>query len=323
MISFIVIGKNESAHLNECLNAIFVCINKYYLKQYEIVFVDSNSTDNSIEIASSFNEVKIIKALSKFNAAIARNMGAKETTGNILFFIDGDMIIDPDFLSSALNDNQDLKFDFLTGNIIHKTYNQNYFAHPAPKAHTNTMKSFNACGAYIINRTTWENVGGMNTKYNAIEDSDLLFKLLQNNIFFYKIPKTICIHNEKLFYTFPILFKKFISGKLIYRAIFYRSHLFTKNGLLLLQKSNYLKFMFLIYLIIAVSVAFSMYYLLFLYIVIVLAKNTFKNKKINLLLFKKITYDLLRDISNLFAFLFIYPSTKKNIHYKIIKQVIK
>lgn len=323
MISFIVIGKNESAHLNECLNAIFVCIQKSNLKQYEIVFVDSNSTDNSIEIASSFNEVKVIKALSKINAAIARNIGAKETTGDILFFIDGDMVVNPGFLSTALNDNHELKFDFLTGNIIHIAKNQNYFVHPTFKGITNATKSYNACGAFLIKRTTWVNAGGMDSKYNAIEDSDLLFKLLQKNIFFYKLPETICIHHEKLLYTFPMLYRKFVSGKFIYRAIFYRQHLFTKNGLLLLQKSNYLKFMFLIYITIAASIIFSMYYLLFLYIVIVLAKNTINNKKINVLLFKKITYDLLRDVSNLIAFLFIYPTAKKNTHYEIIKKAAK
>ena len=51
----------------------------------------------------NFNEVKIYIITGKFNAAIARNIGAKEAKGDV-FFIDGDMEILPDFLPLVYNE---------------------------------------------------------------------------------------------------------------------------------------------------------------------------------------------------------------------------
>ena len=56
-----------------------------------MIYVDSDSRDDSIDIVNSFKNVEVYKISGKINAALARNIGAQKSRGNILVFIDGDM----------------------------------------------------------------------------------------------------------------------------------------------------------------------------------------------------------------------------------------
>ncbi len=78
-ISFIVIGKNEGWKISKCLGSIYSCIEKNKISNYEIIYVDSQSNDDSIERVKKYKEVKIYSIINKTNAAIARNNGAKES----------------------------------------------------------------------------------------------------------------------------------------------------------------------------------------------------------------------------------------------------
>jgi len=50
-LSFIIIGKNEGWKLSLCFDSVNRCIENNSILNYEIIYVDSQSADNSIEIA--------------------------------------------------------------------------------------------------------------------------------------------------------------------------------------------------------------------------------------------------------------------------------
>ena len=89
MISFIIIGRNEGWKLKKCILSVITTIQVNKLQKYDIIYVDSKSSDNSIEIAKEFKQVKVYKITGDTNAAIARNIGASEAKGEYFFFIDG------------------------------------------------------------------------------------------------------------------------------------------------------------------------------------------------------------------------------------------
>lgn len=86
MVSFIVIGKNEGWRLDKCLSAIHYFARQEELANYEIIYVDSKSTDDSLSIAKKNAANRILLITGECNAAIGRNVGAKEAKGDILFF---------------------------------------------------------------------------------------------------------------------------------------------------------------------------------------------------------------------------------------------
>ena len=116
MISFIIIGKNEGWKITKCIESIFNTIALNNISNHEIIYVDSESIDDSIERVQFFDSVKIFQIRGDVNAAIARNIGAKEAKGDVLFFIDGDMEIIPGFLESVYINGKILSRDFISGN---------------------------------------------------------------------------------------------------------------------------------------------------------------------------------------------------------------
>ena len=100
-ISVIVIGLNEEKIIGECLSSISGlnlpgCT-------LEVIYVDSGSTDKSIEIAETFSNVRVVN-LNDANpsAAKARNLGTSVTNSEFIQFVDGDSILDDQWLKKAL-----------------------------------------------------------------------------------------------------------------------------------------------------------------------------------------------------------------------------
>ena len=71
-------------------------------KNYEVIIVSDNSLDDSIKIATKFN-ASIIELPKNKGPANARNVGAKVACGDILLFIDSDVIINVDSLNIVSN----------------------------------------------------------------------------------------------------------------------------------------------------------------------------------------------------------------------------
>lgn len=89
--SIIIITWNQKKFLEKSLPAIF----NQTIKDFEVIAVDSDSTDGAIELMAKYS-VKIIHyrdALGPvFNYARAFNMGAKEAKGKFLVRLSGDAI---------------------------------------------------------------------------------------------------------------------------------------------------------------------------------------------------------------------------------------
>ena len=99
MISVIVIGKNEGERLAACLRSIQNALNAL---AHEVVYVDSCSTDQSLQMAKALGARCFLLAERKTTAGLGRFVGAKEARGEYLLFLDGDMQLQPGFAEKAL-----------------------------------------------------------------------------------------------------------------------------------------------------------------------------------------------------------------------------
>ncbi len=93
-ISVVIPNYNMAATIGKCLEA--VSASEY--SRYEVIVADDASTDNSLEIISRF-PCRLVRLASRSGTSAARNAGARESTGDVLFFIDADCLVSTDTLS--------------------------------------------------------------------------------------------------------------------------------------------------------------------------------------------------------------------------------
>lgn len=98
MISIIIVNYNTGELLKECLRSIFSKVKKI---NFEILVIDNNSSDNSLEIAKKeLSGVNLITNKNNLGFAGANNQGIKIANGKYIFLLNPDTVI----LNKSLND---------------------------------------------------------------------------------------------------------------------------------------------------------------------------------------------------------------------------
>jgi len=84
--SIIFPTNNRATDVDETLSQI----QKSTFKNYEVIIIDNNSTDNTFEISKKYNFVKYFKNSYNNHVVAARNQAIKKAKGKIIFSIDDD-----------------------------------------------------------------------------------------------------------------------------------------------------------------------------------------------------------------------------------------
>jgi glycosyltransferase involved in cell wall biosynthesis len=99
-VSAVIIGRNEGPRLVRCLESVRAA--RVPQGGLEIIYVDSDSTDGSQDRARALGAKVISVRPERPTAAIGRNAGWREARADYVLFLDGDTILDPEFLMRAL-----------------------------------------------------------------------------------------------------------------------------------------------------------------------------------------------------------------------------
>lgn len=101
LLSVVVIGLNEQDRLKQSLGAVFDYRPEGW--ELEVFYVDSGSTDRSVEIAGAVPGVEVLHLNgTQHSAAIARNVGLRRARGEYVQLIDGDSVVQPGWMETAL-----------------------------------------------------------------------------------------------------------------------------------------------------------------------------------------------------------------------------
>jgi glycosyltransferase involved in cell wall biosynthesis len=180
-ISVIIPFRNASTYLDGCLRSLAASRHA----DYELILVDDGSTDCSRQIAERY-AARLVTLKHSRGPAYARNRGAESARGTILFFLDADVLCQPDTLSQVeriLDENPEA--DALIGsydddppetNFVSRYKNlTHHFVHQTARAEASTF--WTGCGA--IRRTTFLRFGGFDESYRrpSIEDIELGYRL--------------------------------------------------------------------------------------------------------------------------------------------------
>jgi len=318
MISFIVIGKNEGAGIVRSLNSI-VSVSQSMSVDTEIIYIDSKSTDNSVELAKSVNGVQVYVLTADINAAIARNVGAQVSSGNILFFIDGDMELQPISITALFTEEYHLKHPFISGNF------ENYYYTPKGEFIAKGIYKKVQCdedqfqyttgGLFAITKELWESVGGMNSMFRRGQDLDLGYRLAKSGNYLLRKKEVIAKHHTVDYKDKSRIWKGLIDRTaFITRSVLYRKHLFNRYVL----KRTLTSDPTLLYLSGALlCVVFGINLPILIYPIVVLLAILYSQGwhgfEGTLMRFSNL---IARDILNFIAFFFYYPRKNRNISFE-------
>lgn len=184
-ISVIIPVYNGESELAQCLGAL----GKSLVAPLEILVVDDCSTDGSRDVAERLG-ARVLSTGVNSGPAKARNLGAREARGEILFFLDADVVAHTDAVGRverafAANpavdavigsyDDNPAEADFLSQykNLMH------CFVHQT--GHEQASTFWSGCGA--IRRDVFLAHSGFDESYArpAIEDIELGYRLYQAN----------------------------------------------------------------------------------------------------------------------------------------------
>jgi cellulose synthase/poly-beta-1,6-N-acetylglucosamine synthase-like glycosyltransferase len=99
-VSVVIIGRNEGERLQRCIASVQQA--HWGSLNYDIWYVDSRSTDDSLARAQALGVQTLVLPSGPMCAAKARNLGWEEADGEFILFLDGDTELHPDFVNHAL-----------------------------------------------------------------------------------------------------------------------------------------------------------------------------------------------------------------------------
>ena len=191
VLSFIIPTFNEEQNLPEALSAIKQLDEKF---TYEIIVVDNGSTDATVGIAKSFG-AHVLRDPTKTIAGL-RNLGANYAVGKILVFLDGDVIITPQWVKECGNMRTLLKKNsrIITGSRCgisgNPSWIEKYWFSPMIFGKSNYINS----GHLIVDRNIFFKLGGFNDVLVTGEDWDFCVKAKHEGIEIINNPDLYVIH---------------------------------------------------------------------------------------------------------------------------------
>lgn len=177
-ISIIIPARNEEANIAACLRSL----SAQEGVAFEIIVVDDDSSDRTVELASNFLGVTVISAtrevkLAAGNRATGKNnaviQGVLLARANLLLFTDADTIHLPQSLLRAINEAQAKKADLLSYSpeqtvvtlteraVMPVIFSELASQYPFREIRGQNLERVAANGQYIlVSRTAYEVVGG-------------------------------------------------------------------------------------------------------------------------------------------------------------------
>jgi glycosyltransferase involved in cell wall biosynthesis len=202
----------------------------------EVIVVADGDTDGSWLLAEKLG-AKVIRVPRSGGPAKARNLGAQTARGDILFFIDADVEIDPETISkvvTAFQQETDLaaligSYDDAPGASNFLSQYKNLLHHYTHQNSSEEASTFwGACGA--IRRHIFLTVGGFDESYRlpCVEDIELGYRLKRAG-YRIKLGKTIQVKHLKRWEVISLLRADFFYRALPWTALILRDRQFVKD----------------------------------------------------------------------------------------------
>lgn len=185
MISVVILTKNSAKYIERCLGVLQAFP--------EVVVVDNGSTDQTMELAAGFANVKIYqREFCGFGPL--KNIGASLASHDWVFFVDSDEVVSPELVQKILGQH-------LSEQEVYRFYRKNYYA------------------GRLINGCNWDNdyvVRLYNRKITSFNDNQVHESIQTNNL-----TVTTLSDKNSFIYHFPYSNTRQLMAKLEHYADLY------------------------------------------------------------------------------------------------------
>lgn len=200
-IGAVVIGRNEGDRLVNCLRSL----------QNEVavvVYVDSGSTDSSLENARSYGaECVLLESDVPFTAARARNAGfqrlmARSDAPEFVQFIDGDCRLAKGYLTKAAEMlGRDQGVAVVTGWRAEIDPEASVYNEMCDHEWHGPVGDIMACGGdMMVRAAAFKAVGGFNPTVIAAEDDEFCTRLQKAGWRLHRLPMSMTYHDANMLY---------------------------------------------------------------------------------------------------------------------------
>ncbi|QDI90459.1 glycosyltransferase family 2 protein [Salicibibacter halophilus] len=200
IVSVIIITKNEDQNIEDCLLSLLPEKNSYI---YEVILVDSNSDDKTREIAGKYKEklnlqILNIKESTHYNAGLSRSIGANAACGNLILFLDGDMVLKPEFLKKTIPLIDEKEVYGIIGLREDKVYSNGILIKTKKNTYgiTHLRQAFHFGGALLISKEAYLSVNGYKTNLYANEEPELYIRLKKYQYKILETPVPMITHHD-------------------------------------------------------------------------------------------------------------------------------
>jgi GT2 family glycosyltransferase len=172
VLSVVVIGRNEGERLSRCLESISQM--RPLQGSVEVIYVDSGSTDGSLERAAHF-KVRIIK-LESANpcAAAGRNAGWRAANAPVVLFLDGDTVLESNFIADSIAELNDPNIAVVFGNRREISPEASIYNRLLDRDWIMPVGTVEFCGGdALMRREVLESVGGFDERLIAGEEPEM------------------------------------------------------------------------------------------------------------------------------------------------------
>lgn len=171
-LAVVVIGRNEGSRLTACLESVQAMAP--IGGAVEILYVDSASTDDSVERAAALGARVIRVQPQRPTAAIGRNAGWRAARAPLILFLDGDTLLDPQFVTRALPVFDDPTIAGVSGNRWESRPQDSFYNRVLDLDWRGGAGEVDYCGGdALIRRDVLERVNGFDETLIAGEEPDM------------------------------------------------------------------------------------------------------------------------------------------------------
>lgn len=180
LLSVIIPTLNEEENLGQCVKSLAM----QDMQDFEVIIADGGSTDRTIDIAEGNGfTVLMVEKTRPHDVSTAKNLGAKHANGNILFFLDADMHLEPNCFKVLSEGYQDPDVVGIALKVL--PFNANRLEKMMYECNNCLARIGNMIGVHEISyfschsykRDAFMRVGGFRMDLLACEDLDLSLRL--------------------------------------------------------------------------------------------------------------------------------------------------